>query len=72
MDFFSWEKVKISQKIESRCWFNENLINVLGVMANVQSKSNIPISANIEINPKGFTVGVKVNKGKIVQFAPSY
>ncbi len=33
----------------------------LGVRANVQPKSNIPIGAKVEINPKGFTLGVKAD-----------
>jgi hypothetical protein len=31
----------------------------LGVRANVQPKSSIPIDAKVEISPKGFTLGVK-------------
>jgi len=31
----------------------------LGVRANVQTKSSIPIGAKVEISPKGFTLGVK-------------
>jgi hypothetical protein len=31
----------------------------LGVRANVQPKSSIPIGAKVEIGPKGFTLGVK-------------
>jgi len=31
----------------------------LGVRANVQTKSSIPIGAKVEISPKGCTVGVK-------------
>ncbi len=31
----------------------------LGVKANVQLKSSIPIGARVEISPKGFTLGVK-------------
>ncbi len=31
----------------------------LGVRANVQPKSSIPIGAKVEISPKGFTLGVK-------------
>jgi len=31
----------------------------LGVEANVQLKSSIPIGAKVEISPKGFTLGVK-------------
>jgi hypothetical protein len=45
----------------------------LGVKANFQPKSNIPIGAKVEINPKGFTVatplwpsvGVKPNTPKV-------
>jgi hypothetical protein len=31
----------------------------LGVRADVQPKSSIPIGAKVEIGPKGFTLGVK-------------
>jgi len=44
----------------------------LGVRANVQPKSSIPIGAKIEISPKGFALGVKVEiEKKTFQFAPS-
>jgi hypothetical protein len=33
----------------------------LGVKANVQLKSSIPIGAKLEIGPKIFTLGVKAN-----------
>jgi hypothetical protein len=33
----------------------------LGVRADVQPKSSIPIGAKVEISPKGFTVGVKAD-----------
>jgi hypothetical protein len=36
----------------------------LGVRANVQPKSSIPIGAKVEISPKGFTQGVKAEIGK--------
>ncbi len=36
----------------------------LGVKANVQPKSNIPIGAKVEISPSGFTLGVKANREK--------
>ncbi len=36
----------------------------LGVRANVQPKSSIPIGAKIEISPKGFTLGVKAELQK--------
>jgi hypothetical protein len=32
----------------------------LGVRANVQPKSSILIGAKVEISPKGFTLGVKL------------
>jgi hypothetical protein len=32
----------------------------LGVKANVQPKSNIPIGAKVEIDPKGYTLEIKV------------
>jgi hypothetical protein len=34
----------------------------LGVKANVQPKSSIPIGAKVEISPKGFTLGVNSEK----------
>jgi hypothetical protein len=45
----------------------------LGVKANVQPKSSIPIGAKVKINPKGFTLGVKaqIGKKKTFQSAPS-
>jgi hypothetical protein len=36
----------------------------LGVKANVQPKSSIPIGAKVEISPKGFTLGVKAELEK--------
>jgi hypothetical protein len=36
----------------------------LGVRANVQPKSSIPIGAKVEISPKGFTLGVKAELQK--------
>jgi hypothetical protein len=45
----------------------------LGVRANVQPKSKIPIGAKVEISPKGFTLGVKAEiEKKTFQSAPSY
>jgi hypothetical protein len=45
----------------------------LGVKANVQLKSSIPIAAKVEISPKGFTLGVKAEIEKIKnQSVPSY
>jgi hypothetical protein len=37
----------------------------LGVKANVQLKSSIPIGAKVEISPKEFTLGVKAEIEKI-------
>jgi hypothetical protein len=37
----------------------------LGVRADVQSKSSIPIGPKVELGPKGFTVGVKAEIEKI-------
>jgi hypothetical protein len=36
----------------------------LGVRANVQPKSSIPIGAKVEISPKGLTLGIKAEIGK--------
>jgi hypothetical protein len=38
----------------------------LGVKANVQLKSSIPIGAKVEISPKVFTLGVKAEIQKII------
>jgi hypothetical protein len=44
----------------------------LGVKADVQLKSSIPIGAKVEISPKGFKLGVKAEIGKRqFQSAPS-
>jgi hypothetical protein len=44
----------------------------LGVKANVQPKSSIPVGAKVEISPKGFTQGVKDEIGKKkIQSTPS-
>jgi hypothetical protein len=37
----------------------------LGIKTNVQPKSNIPIGAKVEISPKGFILGMKVDIKKI-------
>jgi hypothetical protein len=42
----------------------------LGVRANVQSKSSIPIGAKVEIGLKGFTLEVKAEIGKIFLISP--
>jgi hypothetical protein len=38
----------------------------LGVRADVQLKSSIPIGAKVEISPKGFTLGVKAEIEKLI------
>jgi hypothetical protein len=43
----------------------------LGVKANVQPKSNIPIGAKVEIGPKGFTLGVKAEIGEKINLPSS-
>ncbi len=42
----------------------------LGVRANVQPKSSIPIDAKVEIGPKGFTLGVKAEIEKKNSICP--
>jgi hypothetical protein len=42
----------------------------LGVKANVQLKSSIPIGAKVEISPKGFKLGVKAEIGKTFSICP--
>jgi hypothetical protein len=45
----------------------------LGVRANVQLKSSIPIGAKLKSAPKGFTLGVKAEiEKKTFQSAPSF
>jgi hypothetical protein len=44
----------------------------LGVRANVQPKSSIPIGAKVEISPKGFTLGVKAEIKKNFSVCPKY
>jgi hypothetical protein len=41
-----------------------------GVNANVQLKASIPIGAKVEISPKGFTLGDKVEIEKIFSICP--
>jgi molybdopterin-biosynthesis enzyme MoeA-like protein len=45
----------------SRGWHDHKAHFTLGIRANVQPKSSIPIGAKVVINPGGFTPGVKVN-----------
>jgi hypothetical protein len=42
-------------------WHDHKAHFPLGVRANVQPKSSIPIAAKVEINTGGFTPGVKVD-----------
>jgi len=42
----------------------------LRVRANVEPRSNIPIGAKVEINPKGFTLRLKVKVEKIFSICP--
>jgi hypothetical protein len=44
----------------------------LGVKAKVELKSSIPIGAITEISPKGFTIGVKAEKGSNFFNLPLY
>jgi hypothetical protein len=44
----------------------------LGVKANVQLKSSIPVAGKVEISPKGFTLGVKAEYRNVFRSAPSY
>jgi hypothetical protein len=44
----------------------------LGVRANVQLKSSIPIGAKVEISPKGFTLGVKAEIEKNFSICPKF
>jgi len=41
---------------------------ILGVRANVQHKSSIPIGAKVEISPKGFTLGIEAELEKWYHF----
>jgi hypothetical protein len=42
----------------------------LRVRADVQPKSSIPIGGKVEISPKGFTLGIKVELEKIFSIFP--
>jgi hypothetical protein len=70
MDTDSHPKTKLHNSIgetkETKACF------ILGVRADVQPKSSIPIGAKVEISPKGFTLGVKAEIKKTFQSAPSY
>jgi hypothetical protein len=45
----------------------------LGIMADNQPKSSIPIGAKVEFSPKGFTLGVKAKlENLIFSICPSY
>jgi len=49
----------------SLMYFKHKAHFTLGVKANVQLISSIPIGAKVEISPKGFTLGVKAEIQKI-------
>jgi hypothetical protein len=57
--------MEVDLRISSKAHFT------LGVGANVQPKSSIPIGAKVEISPKGFTQGIKAEIEKKIQSAPS-
>jgi hypothetical protein len=42
----------------------------LGVRADVQPKSSIPIGGKVEISPKGLTLGVKAELEKLFSICP--
>jgi hypothetical protein len=52
-----------------RAWIKKK---TLGVRANVQPKSSIPIGAKVEINPKGFTLGIKADSFFFNPICPKY
>jgi len=65
--------------LQGRCDFTGRLCSALGlfrlcftlgVRADVQPKSNIPIGAKVEISLKGFTLGVKAELEKIFSICP--
>jgi hypothetical protein len=68
MDTDSHPKTKLHNSIgetkETKACFT------LGVRAHVQPKSSIPIGAKVEISPKGFTLGVKVEIEKKNSICP--
>jgi hypothetical protein len=70
-DSISWVTGKFSIR-----WLRYDCVSkarfTLGVKANVQPKSSIPIGAKVEIGPKGFTLGVKAEIEKIFSICPKY
>jgi hypothetical protein len=58
--------MKMEPSGPSLMYFKHKAHFTLGVKANVQLKSSIPIGAKGEINPKGFTLGVKAEIQKII------
>jgi hypothetical protein len=68
---YNFLKIKFKKKYLI-CLLSSQAHFTLGVRANVQPKSNIPICAKVEINPKGFTLRVKVDIGKKKQSAFNY
>jgi len=59
-----WALLQGITSVESKACF------ILGVGANVQPKSSIPIGAKVEISPKGFTLWVKAEIEKIFSICP--
>jgi hypothetical protein len=57
-------------------WLRYNCVSkasiTLGVRANVEPKSSIPIGPKVEIGPKGFTLGVKAEIEKNFSICPKY
>jgi hypothetical protein len=51
-------------------WDKSKARFTLGVRADVQPKSSIPIGAKVEISPNGFTLGVKGELEKIFLICP--
>jgi hypothetical protein len=51
-------------------WVKSKARFTLRVKANVQPKSSIPIGAKVEISPKGFTLGVKVERENYFSICP--
>jgi hypothetical protein len=64
--FLSPILMKMEPSGPSLMYFKHKAHFTLGVKANVQLKSSIPIGAKVEINPKGFTLGVKAEIQKII------
>ncbi len=62
--------VKFNFMEKIRCPKYKGLLYILGVRANVQPKSSIPIGAKVGISPKGFTRGVEAELEKFFSICP--